>query len=66
MLRQIHFARGDRQRCRGATSTDTVHRVQLDSNADPATLAAVFHTTATFAFAEIIRSYGAASGAGFV
>lgn len=62
MLRQIHFAPRLTVNAAAATSTDTVHRVRLDPNVDPATLAAVFHNSATFAFAEIMgRSYGAAS-----
>ncbi|CFB84420.1 DNA methylase [Mycobacterium tuberculosis] len=59
MLRQIHFAPRLTVNAAAATSTDTVHRVRLDPNVDPATLAAVFHNSATFAFAEIMgRSYG--------
>ncbi|OBA57224.1 lactate dehydrogenase [Mycobacterium sp. 1100029.7] len=63
LLRQIH--RAPRLTVNGvaATSTDTVHRVRLldhpDHRADPMALAAVFHNSATFAFAEIMgRSYG--------
>ncbi|BBX95154.1 Eco57I restriction-modification methylase domain-containing protein [Mycobacterium lacus] len=59
MLRQIHFAPRLTVNAAAATSTDTVHRVRLDSNLDPAIFAAVFHNSATFAFAEIMgRSYG--------
>jgi adenine-specific DNA methylase len=63
MLRQIHKAPRLTVNAAAATSTDTVHRVRLtggpDSQIDPAALAAVFHNSATFAFAEIIgRSYG--------
>ena len=63
MLRQIHLAPRLTVNAAAATSTDTVHRVRLtggpDSRIDPAALAAVFHNSATFAFAEIMgRSYG--------
>jgi adenine-specific DNA methylase len=59
MLRQIHLAPRLTVNAAAATSTDTVHRVRLTSNVDPAALAAVFHNSATFAFAEIMgRSYG--------
>ncbi|GAB7144144.1 lactate dehydrogenase [Mycobacterium riyadhense] len=59
MLRQIHFAPRLTVNAAAATSTDTVHRVRLDPNLDPAIFAAVFHNSATFAFAEIMgRSYG--------
>jgi adenine-specific DNA methylase len=63
MLRQIHLAPRLTVNAVGATSTDTVHRVRLigapESRHDPRALAAVFHNSATFAFAEIMgRSYG--------
>jgi adenine-specific DNA methylase len=59
MLRQIHLAPRLTVNAAAATSTDTVHRVRLIDNADPTALAAVFHNSATFAFAEIMgRSYG--------
>src|SRR5262249_22472186 len=59
MLRQIHLAPRLTVNPAGATSTDTVHRVRLVEPVDPAALAAVFHNSATFAFAEIMgRSYG--------
>ena len=59
MLRQIHLAPRLAVNAAGATSTDTVHRVRLAADVDPAALAAVFHNSATFAFAEIMgRSYG--------
>lgn len=59
MLRQIHLAPRLTVNAAGATSTDTVHRVRAASGTDPAALAAVFHNSVTFAFAEIMgRSYG--------
>lgn len=63
LLRQIHLAPRLTVNGAAATSTDTVHRVRLlgdrDSRADPTAFAAVFHNSATFAFAEIMgRSYG--------
>ena len=63
LLRQIHLAPRLTVNAAAATSTDTVHRVRLigppDSRADPTAFAAVFHNSATFAFAEIMgRSYG--------
>jgi adenine-specific DNA methylase len=63
MLRQIHLAPRLTVNAAAATSTDTVHRVRLigapESRDDPRALAAVFHNSATFAFAEIMgRSYG--------
>ena len=67
MLRQIHRAPRLTVNAAAATSTDTVHRVRLvprldpqkDPQIDPTGLAAVFHNSATFAFAEIMgRSYG--------
>jgi adenine-specific DNA methylase len=63
MLRQIHLAPRLTVNAAAATSTDTVHRVRLvphlDSRIEPTALAAVFHNSATFAFAEIMgRSYG--------
>jgi adenine-specific DNA methylase len=59
MLRQIHLAPRLTVNAAAATSTDTVHRVRLDPQIDPTALAAVFHNSATFAFAEIMgRSYG--------
>jgi adenine-specific DNA methylase len=59
MLRQIHLAPRLTVNTAGATSTDTVHRVRVAPHVDPIALAAVFHNSATFAFAEIMgRSYG--------
>ncbi|GLE54152.1 class I SAM-dependent methyltransferase [Mycobacterium montefiorense] len=63
LLRQIHLAPRLTVNAAGATSTDTVHRVRLigsrESRVDPAAFAAVFHNSATFAFAEVMgRSYG--------
>ncbi len=59
MLRQIHRAPRLTVNAAAATSTDTVHRLRLISPVDPLALAAVFHNSATFAFAEIMgRSYG--------
>jgi adenine-specific DNA methylase len=63
MLRQIHLAPRLTVNTAAATSTDTVHRVRVrpdtKDHVDPTALAAVFHNSATFAFAEIMgRSYG--------
>ncbi|HET9892640.1 MAG TPA: class I SAM-dependent methyltransferase, partial [Mycobacterium sp.] len=59
LLRQIHRAPRLTVNAAAATSTDTVHRVRLVADADPAALAAVFHNSVTFAFTEIMgRSYG--------
>ncbi|OBB97088.1 class I SAM-dependent methyltransferase [Mycobacterium sp. 852002-40037_SCH5390672] len=63
LLRQIHRAPRLTVNAAAATSTDTVHRVRLTAcsgtRVDPAALAAVFHNSVTFAFAEIMgRSYG--------
>jgi adenine-specific DNA methylase len=65
MLRQIHLAPRLTVNAAAATSTDTVHRVRLvphvpgAPHVTAAALAAVFHNSATFAFAEILgRSYG--------
>jgi adenine-specific DNA methylase len=59
LLRQIHLAPRLIVNEAAATSTDTVHRVRLTEDVDPKALAAVFHNSATFAFAEIMgRSYG--------
>jgi adenine-specific DNA methylase len=59
MLRQIHLAPRLTVNAAAATSTDTVHRVRLSPGVDATALAAVFHNSATFAFAEIMgRSYG--------
>lgn len=59
LLRQIHRAPRLTVNAAAATSTDTVHRVRLVADVDPAALAAVFHNSVTFAFAEIMgRSYG--------
>jgi adenine-specific DNA methylase len=63
MLRQIHLTPRLTVNAAAATSTDTVHRVRLvphlDPRIEPTALAAVFHNSATFAFAEIMgRSYG--------
>jgi adenine-specific DNA methylase len=59
LLRQIHRAPRLTVNAAGATCTDTVHRVRIAGQADAAALAAVFHNSATFAFAETMgRSYG--------
>ena len=59
MLRQIHLSPRLIVNGTAATSTDTVHRVRLRADVEPAAVAAVFHNSATFAFAEIMgRSYG--------
>lgn len=59
LLRQVHRAPRLTVNAAEATSTDTVHRVRLTPGIDPAALAAVFHNSVTFAFAEILgRSYG--------
>ncbi len=59
MLRQIHLAPRLTVNAAAATSTDTVHRVRLAPHIDATALAAVFHNSVTFAFAEIMgRSYG--------
>ena len=60
MLRQIHRAPRLTVNAAAATSTDTVHRVRVNARRRPRrALAAVFHNSATFAFAEIMgRSYG--------
>lgn len=59
LLRQIHRAPRLTVNAATATSTDTVHRVRLVGDTDPAALAAAFHNSVTFAFTEIIgRSYG--------
>lgn len=59
LLRQIHRSPRLTVNAAAATSTDTVHRVRLAPGADATALAAVFHNSVTFAFAEIVgRSYG--------
>ncbi|WP_068184991.1 class I SAM-dependent methyltransferase [Mycobacterium sp. UM_CSW] len=59
LLRQIHRAPRLTVNAAAATSTDTVHRVRLAPGVDASSLAAVFHNSVTFAFAEIVgRSYG--------
>ncbi|ORW90215.1 lactate dehydrogenase [Mycobacterium sp. IEC1808] len=59
LLRQIHRAPRLTVNAAAATSTDTVHRVRLVPGVDASSLAAVFHNSVTFAFAEIVgRSYG--------
>ncbi|OBI41377.1 class I SAM-dependent methyltransferase [Mycobacterium sp. E796] len=59
LLRQIHRAPRLTVNTAAATSTDTVHRVRLAPGVDARSLAAVFHNSVTFAFAEIVgRSYG--------
>ncbi|SPM28545.1 class I SAM-dependent methyltransferase [Mycobacterium terramassiliense] len=59
LLRQIHRAPRLTVNGAAATSTDTVHRVRVAPGVDPTALAAVFHNSVTFAFAEILgRSYG--------
>ncbi|QLL08551.1 class I SAM-dependent methyltransferase [Mycobacterium vicinigordonae] len=59
LLRQIHQAPRLTVNAAAATSTDTVHRVRVTPGIEPTALAAVFHNSATFAFAETMgRSYG--------
>ncbi|GAB1814758.1 Eco57I restriction-modification methylase domain-containing protein [Mycobacterium sp. MUNTM1] len=59
LLRQVHQAPRLTVNATAATSTDTVHRVRLTAPVEPAALAAAFHNSVTFAFAEIMgRSYG--------
>ena len=59
LLRQIHLAPRLTVNAAAATSTDTVHRARLHAGVDAGALAAVFHNSVTFAFAEIMgRSYG--------
>ncbi|GAA2417925.1 class I SAM-dependent methyltransferase [Mycolicibacterium llatzerense] len=59
MLRQIHAAPRMTVNGVNATSTDTVHRVRVNSGVDPVALSTAFHNSATFAFSEILgRSYG--------
>jgi adenine-specific DNA methylase len=59
LLRQIHRSPRLTVNAAAATSTDTVHRVRLAPGVDAGSLAAVFHNSVTFAFAEIMgRSYG--------
>jgi adenine-specific DNA methylase len=59
LLRQIHRSPRLTVNAAAATSTDTVHRVRLAPGVDASSLAAVFHNSVTFAFAEILgRSYG--------
>ncbi|OBG27158.1 class I SAM-dependent methyltransferase [Mycobacterium sp. E3198] len=59
LLRQIHRSPRLTVNAAAATSTDTVHRVRVAPGVEPSALAAVFHNSVTFAFAEILgRSYG--------
>jgi adenine-specific DNA-methyltransferase len=59
MLRQIYSAPRLSVNALDATSTDTVHRVRFLGTSDPRTLVASFHSSMTFAFAELLgRSYG--------
>jgi adenine-specific DNA-methyltransferase len=59
MLRQIYESPRLSLNAIQATSTDTVHRVRLKANVDGRRLAASFHSSLTFAFAELFgRSYG--------
>ena len=59
MLRQIHHYPKLVVNGSLATCTDTIHRVRFKNKTDPATLAAAFLNSLTFAFAEILgRSYG--------
>ena len=65
LLRQMHLAPRLTVNAAAATSTDTVHRVRVKAGPeiDPSALAAVFHNSVTFAFAEIIgRGYGGGTG----
>ena len=59
MLRQIHGAPRMTVNGADATSTDTVHRVRVNTDIDPIAMSTAFHNSATFAFSEILgRSYG--------
>ena len=59
MLRQIHRAPRVSLNEVGATSTDTVHRVRFGPEVDVRRAVASFHSSVTFAFAELLgRSYG--------
>jgi len=59
MLRQIHHYPKLVANGALATCTDTIHRVRLKNKIDPASLAATFLNSLTFAFSEILgRSYG--------
>lgn len=62
MLRQLHTHPRLIMNPTAATSTDTVHRVQLAEGVDGARLAAGMINSATLALAEVVgRSYGGAS-----
>lgn len=59
MLRQVHQYPRLSLNGIAATSTDTVHRVRIKTGVNPRALAAGFHNSATFLFAEAFgRSYG--------
>jgi adenine-specific DNA methylase len=59
MLRQIHDHPRIIANCTSATSTDTVHRIRMLQDVDPAKLAAAGINSITFALSEVIgRSYG--------
>lgn len=59
LLRQIHSYPRLIVNTAGAISTDTIHRVRMRQDAQPAIVAAAFLNTLTFAFTEVIgRSYG--------
>lgn len=59
LLRQIHQHPKMIVNRSEATATDTVHRVRVRPDVDPAALSGAFFNSATFAFSEIMgRSYG--------
>jgi len=59
MLRQIHDHPRIIANCTSATSTDTVHRIKMLQDINPAKLAAAGINSITFALSEVIgRSYG--------
>jgi adenine-specific DNA methylase len=59
MLRQIHTGPRVVANLTSATSTDTVHRVRLVSDATAAHVATALMNSATFAYSEVMgRSYG--------
>jgi adenine-specific DNA-methyltransferase len=59
LLRQIHLAPRLSLNGADATSTDTVHRVRLLDGVRRRSIVGSFHSSLTFAFAELVgRSYG--------
>lgn len=59
VLRQIHEGPRVILNSAGATCTDTIHRLRVNADVDPAWLAAASMNSVTFAFSEIRgRSYG--------